>query len=229
MKIVRVIAIVLVALTAVVNVIGGAGTYCAAFTPEKYDSMKALIPLQWLYQILVFAVVGVGLAGAWSTFSLARAHKNSYGTALIILIVGVALAIVQMAASRSLRGKSMPTDLRLYVGGLTLIVFLLLRLPGVWQASGMGGSADSGGWQAPTGISAIVMGLAVLTAPLWVGSSHTFDGANWAHAWDWQVVAIGMALLLGGVASLIQRRLVRRVAHCEFALLLPPEIYLPGG
>ncbi|MBN1889107.1 MAG: hypothetical protein JW850_14035 [Thermoflexales bacterium] len=207
MKVVRIIAIVLVALTAIVNVVGGAGTYCAAFTPEKYDSMKALIPLQWLYQVLVFAVVGVGLAGAWSTFSLARAHKNSYRTALIILIVGIALAIVQMAASRSLRGKSMPTDLRLYVGGLTLIVFLLLRLPGVWQAAGMVNPADSGGgWQTPSGIASIVMGLAVLTVPLWVGNSHAFDGANWVYAWDRQLLLTGAALSLGGVASLINTR-----------------------
>ena len=214
MKIVRVIAIVLVALTAVVNVAGGAGTYCAAFTPEKYDSMKALVPLQWLYQILVFTVVGVGLAGAWSTYSLARAQKNSYGAALIILIVGVALAVVQMAASRSLRGKSMPTDLRLYVGGLTLIVFLLLRLPGIWQTSGMSGSAGgSGAWQAPTGVASMVMGLTVLTVPLWVGNSHTFDGFNWVYVWDWQLLLIGVALLLGGTALLTQRRLVKRTAQ----------------
>jgi len=214
MKIVRVIAIVLVALTAVVNMAGGAGTYCAAFTPEKYDSMKALIPLQWLYQILVFTVVGVGLAGAWSTYSLARAQKNSYGAALIILIVGVALAVVQMAASRSLRGKSMPTDLRLYAGGLTLIVFQFLRLPGIWQASGMGGSAGGGGaWQAPTGVASIVMGVTVLTVPVWVGNSHTFDGFNWVYAWDWQLLLIGVALLLSGAALLTQRRLVKRTAQ----------------
>jgi len=218
MKIVRVIAIVLVALTAIVNVVGGAGTYCAAFTPEKYDSMKALIPLQWLYQVLVFTVVGVGLAGAWSTYSLARAQKNSYGAALTILIVGVALAVVQMAASRSLRGKSMPTDLRLYVGGLTLIVFLFLRLPGIWQASGMGDSASgSGAWQAPTGVASIVMGLTVLTVPLWVGNSHTFDGFNWVHAWDWQLLLIGVALLLGGIALLTRRRLVKRTAQTTAA------------
>ena len=218
MKIVRVIAIVLVALTAIVNVVGGAGTYCAAFTPEKYDSMKALIPLQWLYQILVFAVVGVGLAGSWSTYLLSRARRNSYGTSLIILIVGVALAVVQMAASRSLRGKSMPTDLRLYVGGLTLIVFLLLRLPGIWQASGMGDSASgSGAWQAPTGVASIVMGLTVLTVPLWVGNSHTFDGFNWVHAWDWQLLLIGVALLLGGTALLTQRRFVKRTAQTTAA------------
>jgi fucose 4-O-acetylase-like acetyltransferase len=114
-----------------------------AFTPEKYDSMKALVPLQWLYQVFVFTVLAVGVAGVWNTYSLARTHRNSYAAALIVLIVGIALAVVQMAVSRSLRGKSMPSDLRLYVGGITLLVFLLLRLPGVWQASGMSGTSCS--------------------------------------------------------------------------------------
>jgi hypothetical protein len=214
MKAVRIVAIVLVTLTADVNLLGGAGTYCAAFTPEKYDSMKALIPLQWLYQVFVFTVIAAGLAGVWTTYSLARAQKNSYAAALIVLIVGVALAIAQMAVSRSLRGKSMPTDLRLYVGGITLVVFLLLRLPGVWQKVGLGGSTGGGGaWQTPTGVASIVMGLAVLTVPSWVGNSHMFDGANWVDAWDWQLVLVAAILLVGGAAMLFGRRTVLRPAR----------------
>jgi hypothetical protein len=80
MKVVRIVAIVLVALTAIVNVVGGAGTSCAAFTPDKYDSMKALIPFQWLYQLLVVTVIAAGLAGAGTAYTLARAQKNSYVT-----------------------------------------------------------------------------------------------------------------------------------------------------
>ena len=213
MKAIRIVAIVLVALTAAVNLLGGAGTSCAAFTPDKYPSMKALVPLQWLYQLFVVAVIAAGLAGAWTTYSLARAQKNSYAATLIVLIVGIVLAMAQMAVSRALRGKSMPTDLRLYVGGITLIVFLLLRLPGVWQKVGMGGSSSGGSWTTPTGVASIVMGLVVLTVPRWVGNSHTFDGANWVYAWDWQLLSISLALLLGGAALLAGRRLARRGAR----------------
>jgi hypothetical protein len=214
MKAIRIVAIVLMGLTAAVNLLGGAGTYCAAFAPEKYDTMKLLIPLQWLYQVLVFTVVATGLAGVWSTYSLVRTHKNSYATALIILIAGIVLAIVQMAASRSLRGKSMPTDLRLYVGGLALIVFLLLRLPGVWQKSGMGGPADgSGSWTTPAGLASIVAGVAALTTPLWAGASHTWDGYNWVNVLQAPLMWGGTAAVLAGAALLAGQYLTQRQAH----------------
>jgi lysylphosphatidylglycerol synthetase-like protein (DUF2156 family) len=211
MKAVRIVAIVLVALTAIVNVVGGAGTSCAAFTPDKFDSMKALIPLQWLYQLLVVTVIAAGLAGAWTTYTLARAQKNSYVAALVVVLVGMVLAIVQMTASRALRGKSMPTDLRLYVSIVTLLVLLVLRWPGIWQKSGLGGTASgSGSWTAPTGTAAIVMGLTVLTVPVWVGQSHTFDGFNWVYAWDWQLLLSGALLVLSGIGLLVSQRLAHR-------------------
>jgi lysylphosphatidylglycerol synthetase-like protein (DUF2156 family) len=223
MKAVRIIAIVLVALTATVNVVGGAGTSCAAFTPYKYPSMQALIPLQWLYQLLVVTVIAAGLAGAWTTYTLARARKNSYMAALIVVMAGMVLAIVQMAASRALRGKSMPTDLRLYVSIVTLLVLLALRLPGIWQKSGMGGaSSGSGSWTTPTGTAAIVMGLTVLTVPLWVGQSHTFDGFNWVYAWDWQLLLGGALLVLTGIVLLARGRFAHRpfaIFHSPFAVL----------
>jgi len=214
MKAIRIVAIVLVALTATVNVVGGAGTSCAAFTPDKYDSMKALIPLQWLYQLLVVTVIAAGLAGAWTTYTLARAQKNSYVAALVVVLVGTVLAIVQMTASRALRGKSMPTDLRLYVSIVTLLVLLVLRLPGIWQKSGLGGTASGGGsWTAPTGTAAIVMGLTVLTVPVWVGQSHTFDGFNWVYAWDWQLLLSGALLVPSGIGLLVSQRFAHRRVH----------------
>ena len=220
MKAIRIIAIVLVALTATVNVVGGAGTSCAAFTPDKYDSMKALIPFQWLYQLLVVTVIAAGLAGAWTTYTLARAQKNSYVTALVVVLVGTVLALVQMTASRALRGKSMPTDLRLYVSIVTLLALLVLRLPGIWQKSGMGGTASSSGsWTAPTGTAAIVMGLTVLTAPVWVGKSHTFDGFNWVYAWDWQLLLSGALLVLSGIGLLVSQRFAHRRVRAAFAAI----------
>ena len=223
MKAVRIIAITLVALTAIVNVVGGAGTTCAAFTPEKYGSMKALIPLQWLYQLLVVTVIAAGLAGVWTTYTLSRARKNSYMTALVVVLVGMVLAVVQMTASRALRGKSMPTDLRLYVSLVTLLALLALRLPGVWQKSGMGeASSRSGSWTTPTGSAAIVMGLTVLTVPLWVGQSHTFDGFNWVYAWDWQVLLAGGLLMSAGIILLA----LGRFAHRPFAISHSPSAVL---
>ncbi len=42
------------------------------------------------------------------------------------VLVGMVLAVVQMTASRALHGKSMPTDLRLYVSLVTLLALLAL-------------------------------------------------------------------------------------------------------
>jgi hypothetical protein len=209
MKAIRIMAIVLVGLTAVVNVLGGAGTSCAAFAPERWDAMKPLASLQWLYQMLVFTVVGAGVAGAWTTYTLARARKNAYATALAILIASIVLALVQMIASRALRGKSMPTDLRLYVSAITLLALLALRLPGVWEKAGMGGaggSASGGNWQTPTGLASILMGAVVLTTPLWASESHFLDGYNWVNVWRTELLLSGLALLVGGGWVLALRR-----------------------
>lgn len=213
MKAIRIIAIVLMGLTAAVNVLGGVGTSCAAFAPERWDSMRPLLSLQWLYQILVFTVAAVGIAGVWATLTLARAQRNSYVAALVVLMVGMILAMIQMAASRSLRGKSMPTDLRLYISVVTLLVLLILRLPGVWQKSGMGGVSGSGSWTTPAGMASIVMGLAVLTAPWWAGESHFLNGYNWVYVGEWQLLASGIGLLLGGIILLGSRRLTHRPAR----------------
>jgi hypothetical protein len=208
MKAIRIIAIVLMGLTAVVNVLGGAGTSCAAFAPDKWDATKPLIPFQRLYQVLVFTVIAVGLAGVWTTYALIRTQKSSYAGGLIVLIVGIALAVIQMTAWRALRGKSMPTDFRLYAGVITLVVFLLLRLPGVWQQSSMGGSSGaSGSWRTPAGTALMVMGIAVLTVPLWAGDSHTLEGYDWVYVWEWQLLLSGVALVLGGAALLVGRYL----------------------
>jgi predicted membrane protein len=43
--------------------------------------------------------------------------------------------------------------------------------------------------------------------PLWVGNSHTFDGFNWVYAWGWQLVLVGVALLLGGACLLLMAAL----------------------
>lgn len=181
--------------------------------------MKALIPLQWLYPLFVVTVVAAGVAGVWTTFTLARAQKNSYRAALIVVAAGLILAIVQMAASRALRGKSMPTDLRLYVSVITLLALLILRLPGVWQKAGMDGAAGgTGSWTAPTGTAAIVMGLAVLTAPTWVGQSHVFDGANWVFAWDWQLMLAAAIFLAGGVGLVLRRYVASRQTHASAAV-----------
>ena len=47
-KILWVVAIIFMGLTAVMNLLGGIGTVCAAFLTENYPSMSQIIDYRWL-------------------------------------------------------------------------------------------------------------------------------------------------------------------------------------
>src|SRR5512138_2755217 len=100
-RFIRTAAIVLMGLTAVVTLLGGIGTTCAALTPEKWASMMPLAPYKWLYQLLVVTTLAAGIGGVWATVTLVRGRRGSYRDALIFLAAGILLAAVQMAASRA--------------------------------------------------------------------------------------------------------------------------------
>jgi hypothetical protein len=71
--------------------------------------------------------------GLGAVVLLVKGTKNAYRYALIVLILGTVLNAVHLFASRALRGSSMLVDMVLYTNVLTLVIFLLFRIPGVWQ------------------------------------------------------------------------------------------------
>ncbi len=132
-KALRIIAIVLMALTAVITIASGIGTRCAAWgTPEELAEwgMTELLPHQGQYQLFVYLTVLAGIVQAVFFVGLVIGKKWGYIGGLIALIAGIIVAAIHVATSRSLRGSSMPNDVRLYASILTLIVMLALRLPG---------------------------------------------------------------------------------------------------
>lgn len=209
---IRIVATVLMALTAFVTLASGIGTFCAAFFPEKYgEMMAALIPYKWLYQSLVVVTVGAGLAGLWVTYGLARGRRWSYGGALITLLAIIGFALVQITASRLLRGKSMPNDLRLYAALFTLLIFLLLRIPGVWKRAGFDNGADSPGPRATAaGLSLFVCGLAAIGTPVWAGPSHFFEGYNLVNVLWLPLTLAGVVMTLAGICLLVLPPVGRR-------------------
>ena len=64
---------------------------------------------------------------------LIKGSKHAYRAAIIALLLGTIINAIHMFASRALRGASMPVDGVLYTNVLTLLVFLLFRIPGIWQ------------------------------------------------------------------------------------------------
>jgi hypothetical protein len=201
-KTLRFIGILLMGITALFTTAGGLGTTCVALNPTGFgDSMAPLAPFQWLYIIFVIATTAIGIMAARAVFLLAKGKANSYRFSIIALVLGIVVGVIHMLVSRSLRGKSMPVDGVVFTTVLTLIVFLLFRIPKIWQGVDYtgGGSNDKSGPTAAA-ITLLVTGILTLTMHFWAGPTHTWDGTNWAAAFLVTSTMLGLAQLLGGAA-----------------------------
>jgi len=178
-KFLRLLAIVFLGLTGVVNLLGGAGTTCAAFLTENFPSMAAIMNYRWLYQALVILTIPLGVAGMWATVRLARSKSNAYRIAVILLVAGVILGAVHYYASMALRGKAAPANMKLYTNMLSLLIFLLLRLPGIRKSVDFSKPGDKRDISIAGGLSAIIAGCVTLTTFYWAAPSHTYQGDNW--------------------------------------------------
>ena len=208
-KFLRFIGIVLMALTAGFTILGGVGTGCAAFAPlnpDWADSMGPLAQMQWLYIFYVLAGVAIGIAGVRAVIQLIRGDSKAYRDTLITLLVGVVIGVIHILTSRMLRGKSMPVDMVVYATVLTLVIFLLFRLPGIWQgvdfSQGKGKSNQTAG-----GTAAIVLGLLTLTIQYTMSATHTWSGINYADAFNLTMMIVGVSCILFGSVILIAVRM----------------------
>ena len=88
----------------------------------------------------------------------------------------------------------MPVDAVVYTTVFTLVVFLILRIPFIWQ--GVDFSKGNTKSNLPAGgASAIMLGLMTLTIQYTMGSTHTWGGVNYADAFNTSMTAIGIGLL----------------------------------
>ena len=203
-KFLRFIGILLMGLTGGFTLLGGIGTTCAALFPTKYESMAALAPFQWLYILFVITGIAIGLWGIWATIKLVKGTSDSYMMSLQALIAGVLIGGIHIYMSQMLRGKSMPVDAVVYTTVFTLAVFLMLRIPFIWQ--GVDFSKGNTKSNLPAGgASAIMLGVMTLTIQYTMGSTHTWGGVNYADAFNTSMMGIGIGLLLLGAGLLISR------------------------
>lgn len=205
-KVLRVIAILLMGLTAAVTLLSGIGITCVALGAEKYESMAALAPYKWFYQLSVLITIGLGILGLRATIGLLRNRRESYRLSLLALIGTIIFGAIHVFVSQALRGKSMPNDLRVYLSALTLLLFLLLRLPGIWKQINLEGNRPGSEGGPAAGFSLILAGLAFLTVPLWAGPTHTWDGINYANAFHASLTPLGLVLIGAGISGLFWRR-----------------------
>jgi len=199
-KIIRVLGIILFAITAFFNLMGGVGTACVALNPTRWSpAMAKLAPYQWLYILLMIGATAVSAWGIAVTIGLARGKRHAYRDALIVLALSALLAGVQTFVSIALRGKGAPQNMRFYVTTFTLVVFLILRLPPIWKL--IGGFRRGGDAATTFGLAAFVGGLVVLTTLLWATPTHIGpDGANWVNVLRLPLLAGGSLLAFGGAA-----------------------------
>lgn len=212
----RVITIVFLSLTAAMTLLGGAGTSCIAFTPENFGPKWAgFIAIKPIFQILVVVSVAAALYGIYSIVRLAKNRSGAYNAVLAFLVVGLLASAVQYYYSFTLReGSTAPNNMRLYLTVLTLALFLLLKLPSLWQRSGFGGSPSAGGTGGLAGgVSLFLTGLVTITTPLWAGPTHMVDDVNTVGVLLWPLLLGGAALMICGGLMFFGTREARKPAR----------------
>ena len=197
----RVIAVILMSLTVLMTLMGGAGTTCVALGAEKYDSMVGLVPYKPLYLLFVIVSLVTGVWGIPVTISLVHGSSKAYRNALIVLIPGALTSGLQMVISQAVRGASAPANMRFYLTVFTLVVFLLFRIPPVWDRVDFSQSLKGRGKGAAGGIALIVCGVVALSTYLWVGPTHLFA---WIDVLRTPIFAGGWLMSLLGIGLIVR-------------------------
>ena len=210
-RVLRIVGVILLGLTAVFHLLGGIGVTCVALGAENYETMLGIVPYKWVYQLFVVGTIAIAFLGIRATIQFARGRDGSYRRVMIFLIIGAVVTTLHILISRVLRGSSMPNDARLYMNLLTLAVFLLFQIPGVKETLALDQASGSSGGGSGLGAAAIVMGFTTLTVHIWAGPTHTIGGINFADVWHTQLLVIGWGMILLGIGLIL-----RSVARLQF-------------
>ncbi len=200
------IALILLSLTIVMTLLGGAGTTCVAFRAENWDSMASLVPVKPVFQVLVFISIIAGIAGFFATVRLAKARKNAYAQVLLFLLIAGISSAIQFYFSATLRGKTAPNNMRLYITLVTLLYLLILRIPGIWGKMPFNQPSKHVSGLKGGGLAMCLSGLVTLTTPLWAAPTHIMDGYNTVNELFIPLMITSGILLLGGVSMLLSSR-----------------------
>ena len=200
-KFLRIFGIVFMSLSAVFTLAAGAGTACVALNPTGFgETFAPIAPYQWLWILFVLVGVAAGIMGVRAVVMLVKGRKKAYLASLIALVVSIILNTIHLVASRSLRGSSMPVDGVLYMNVLTLVIFLLFGIPGIWQGVNYEKPDDGNETGKQAGSIAMgAVGLFSLTIQFLMAPTHTIGGFNYADVWHTTLTALGVLLVAGGI------------------------------
>ncbi|MCJ7716571.1 MAG: hypothetical protein MUO54_08630 [Anaerolineales bacterium] len=217
MKILRILAILLLGMTAAMNLLGGAGTFCAAFSNNVGYRMafKAIMDYRWLYQIVMVTTILTGIAGVVALVNLIKGKPGALKFTMIVLIIGTILGGTQFFASMALRGKATPANVKFYTNLVTLIFFLILQIPSIKEKINFSKPSDKSEMNSAGGLVAFLAGITTLTIFAWAGPSHTFFGENWVYVFELPLVVIGTLLILGGFIVVLREILMQGSQQAE--------------
>ncbi|MES0339256.1 MAG: hypothetical protein ABUK16_03840 [Anaerolineales bacterium] len=205
-KTLRIIAIIFMGLTAAMNIVSGVGTSCAAFLTKQYPPFWDILvaELQWLWQSFVFVTLLIGLAGIWSVVQLVRGKSNAYRNAMILLILGTIVNGIHVYYSQTILGSVIPIAITLLTNVITLVLFIIFGTPGLRDQIMFDGEGDPISGATASGLTAILVGMILLSTSSWAGPSHTFaDGVNLVNVLRVPLLAGGSILTIGGLATLL--------------------------
>jgi hypothetical protein len=203
-KILRATAVIAAAMAAAFTLIGGAGTSCVAWNADTYGrAFAAFVPYMPVYQLFVYINAVTGIVGLWLTYRLVRGGNRAYAGIVGIVCLYLVTAGVQMWYSSTLKEVSFfdtaPNSMRLYVYALTLILFIIVKLPDIrdmvdftapWRNPKSGAAAG--------GLAAIAIGALTLATPAWASANHLLGGENLVYVMIIPLTVIGgLALTLG--------------------------------
>ena len=210
MKVLRISAIVMMGMTAAMNLFGGAGTYCAAFSNNIGYRMafKALMDYRWLYQIVMVTTVLTGIAGVMALIKLIRGKPGVYRFTLIVLAIGTVLGGTQFFASLILRGAATPANVKFFINLATLLLFLSFLLPGIKDKVDFSQPMEKAEKDSTAGIVSILVGITALTIFAWAGPSHTYFGENWVYVLEIPLLVVGTTLTVGGFITVLRAMLI---------------------
>ncbi len=222
-KSLRVIAILLLGMTAAINLLGGTGTYCAAFSNNVGYRMafKAIMDYRWIYQIVMVGTVLTGLAGIVALVKLLKGKSGVYRFTMILLIIGTLLGGTQFFASMILRGKATPANVKFFTNVVTLVYFFILGLPGIKDKIDFSNPSDKSETNSAGGLVAFLAGITTLTIFSWAGPSHTFFGENWVFVFETPLLIVGTILIVGGFLTVLREilnHLSRKAAVQEYKI-----------
>jgi len=223
-KFLRFIGILFLSVSALFNIAGGAGTTCVALNPKGYGpKFAAIANVQWLYILYVLVTVAFGVMMVRAVVLIIKGRDNAYRYSLIALIGATVVGVIHIITSRALRGSSMPVDGVVYATVLTLVIFLIFKIPAVWAVVDFS-TAKKKESETSGGAAAIVVGVLCLTTQFLMAPTHTINGVNYGDAFHLTMTVVGMGLLLIGSSLVFNNQLRERFLAKSLAKETPTNL-----